>query len=307
MSDCKLTIFTPTKDRGYIIGDCYQSLIEQTYKNFIWLIVDDGSTDNTEEIIGSFIAENKIEIMYIKQKNSGKHVAHNTGVLNCKTDLFVCLDSDDTLAPNAVESIYDNLETVFNDNLLAGIMALKKNRNINTQPLKSCFPTNIERSSIRELYETFHFVGEIFLVFKTNILKQFLFPVFPGEKFVTEAVVYDQISEKYKMLLLNEVLYIYEYLDDGYSKNINLINIQNPHGYMYFYEQRIKMAHGIKNKYDAISRYISACITIKDLSFFWNCNNSFLKIVCIPNGIWLFLKPKIKKQLSKYKLISNSL
>ncbi|WP_419876222.1 glycosyltransferase family 2 protein [Candidatus Pristimantibacillus sp. PTI5] len=298
-----LTIFTPTKNRGYIIHKCYESLCRQSNNDFIWLVVDDGSNDNTEEVINSFISERKIEIVFLRQKNGGKHVAHNTGVLNCKTDIFVCVDSDDYLSDNAVQVIYDNWKEVAEDDSLAGILALKGE--ILNKSSRSCLPKNIERTSIMDLYEKYNFIGETILVFKTSILKQYLFPVFEGEKFVTEAVVYDQISRKYKMKLLNKILYLYEYLDDGYSKNILSFYRENPKGYMFFYKQRIELAKGFKENYNAVSRYIAAFLTIKDITSFRNCEYKFLGIICIPNGVWIYLKPIIKKQLIKYKLMKD--
>uniref|UniRef100_UPI002175FEAF glycosyltransferase family 2 protein n=1 Tax=Bacillus thuringiensis TaxID=1428 RepID=UPI002175FEAF len=200
-----LTIFTPTYNRGYLIQRCYESLCRQSNKNFVWLIVDDGSTDNTEQIINSFIKEKKIKIIYFKQKNSGKQVAHNTGVLMCTTKIFVCVDSDDYLSDNAVQLIYDTWDKIESDRKLAGIIALKGNNF--SEVVGTEMPKNIEKSSIFNLYEKHKFKGDAMLVFKTDILKKHLFPVFEGEKFITEAVVYDQISQKYEMKLLNEVLY----------------------------------------------------------------------------------------------------
>lgn len=227
-----LTIFTPTYNRGYIIRQCYESLCRQSNKNFVWLIVDDGSTDNTEQIINSFINEDKIKIIYFRQKNSGKHVAHNTGVLMCETEIFVCVDSDDYLSDDAVQLIYDTWDKVGNDKSLAGIVALRgKSHN---ELLGTPMPDNIEKSSIFDLYDKYKFKGDTILVFKTDILKKYLFPVFEGEKFVTEAVIYDQISQEYDMALLNRVLYFCEYLDDGYSKNILSIHKKIRKGICFF-------------------------------------------------------------------------
>ena len=97
-----VTIFTPTYNRAYIIGKLYGSLLEQTDRNFEWLIVDDGSTDNTRELIGSFIREDRISIRYFRQENGGKHRAINRGVREAAGELFFIVDSDDQLTPEAV-------------------------------------------------------------------------------------------------------------------------------------------------------------------------------------------------------------
>ena len=104
----EITIFTPTYNRLYSMKRLYRSLINQTNKDFIWLIVDDGSTDKTEEYVREWINNNKIEIRYLYQKNQGKQVAHNLAVENCNTDFFICVDSDDYLTNNAVEIMISN-------------------------------------------------------------------------------------------------------------------------------------------------------------------------------------------------------
>ncbi|PFB95602.1 glycosyl transferase family 2 [Bacillus cereus] len=296
-----LTIFTPTYNRGYLIQQCYESLCRQSNKNFVWLIVDDGSTDNTEQIIDSFIKEEKIKIIYFKQLNSGKQVAHNTGVLMCKTGIFVCLDSDDYLSDDAVQLIYDMWDKVENDRGLAGIVALK-GKNFN-EVVGTQMPDNIEKSSIFDLYDKHKFKGDAMLVFKTEILKKYLFPVFEGEKFITEAVVYDQISQKYEMKLLNRVLYFCEYLDDGYSKNIQLVHQKNPKGYMFFLAERIKNAKDLKSKYKAVAYYIAGCLEINSISSYMNCSYGFLKIISIPKGVLIYIKPRIKRRLVKYNIM----
>ena len=297
----KITIFTPTYNRGYIIRKCYESLCRQSNKNFLWLIVDDGSTDNTEDIVNSFINEGIIQIIYRKQRNSGKHIAHNTGVLMCETEMFVCVDSDDYLSDNAVEIIHEEWARVKTDNSLAGIIALR-GENIQ-QSIGTRMPHNIERSSILNLYEKYKFKGDTILIFKTDILKKHLFPVFEGEKFVTEAVIYDQISQEYDMKLVNEILYLCEYLDDGYSKNILSVHKKNPKGYMFYLTQKVENAKGFKDKYKAVAYYVSGCLGMKSIFYYKNCDYKFLKIIAIPKGILIYIKPIIKSILVKYRLV----
>ncbi|MED4006494.1 glycosyltransferase family 2 protein [Priestia aryabhattai] len=297
----KLTIFTPTYNRGYIIRNCYESLCRQSNKDFLWLIVDDGSTDNTEDIINSFINEDKIKIIYHKQKNSGKHVAHNKGVLMCETEMFVCVDSDDYLSVDAVQIIHETWPNIENDKSLAGIIALRGEDA--QQAIGTRMPRNIERSSILNLYEKYKFKGDTILIFKTAILKKYLFPVFEGEKFVTEAVVYDQISQKYDMKLVDKVLYLCEYLDDGYSKNILSVHKKNPKGYMFYLTQKVENAKKFRDKYKAVAYYIAGCLGIRSIFYYRDCDYKLLKIISIPRGILIYVKPIIKSTLVKYKLV----
>lgn len=296
----KVTVFTPAYNRGYVIQACYDSLCAQTNQNFCWLIVDDGSIDNTEELITSFINENKIQITYLKQKNRGKHIAHNTGVLNCKTEIFVCVDSDDYLASNAIQKIYDSWNEISNSENLAGIVALR-GEDAKT-PLGTWMPTGIAVTSIASLYEKHKFKGDTMLVFKTSILKKYLFPEFHNEKFVTEAVIYDLISQHYNMKLINEILYLCRYLDDGYTRNISSVHKANPKGYMHYLKQKIELANGFRNKFRAVSYYIAGCLLLRDIKYYKICQHNFMKVMALPNATWIFLKPNIKNYLIKSRI-----
>lgn len=296
MSKDKITIFTPTYNRGYILNRCYESLCKQINNNFEWLIVDDGSIDNTEELVNNWIKANKIRIRYIKQENSGKHIAHNKGVLECNTDIFVCVDSDDYLTDNAIDTIYQNWNKVKTNSKLAGIIALRGNEL--REPISTRMPRHVSQSSILDLYNKYKFKGDTMLIFRSEILKKYLFPVFEGEKFVTEAVIYDQISKEYKMILLDEVLYIGEYLEDGYSRNIKSIHRKNPNGYMFYLSSRIDNASSFKEKYIAYSNYLRGMIDIKDFRYAKN-KNKLMLIISVFRAITIYLKSIIKSRLSK--------
>ena len=120
-----VTVFTPTYNRAYTLERLYNSLVEQTNNSFVWLIVDDGSTDNTAQLVNKFIAENKINIQYHCQENAGKSQAHNKGVALCETELFVCVDSDDYLAPNAIERVTHHWNYAKSLENCIGIFALR--------------------------------------------------------------------------------------------------------------------------------------------------------------------------------------
>ena len=196
----RLTVFTPTYNRKGNLKKLYESLLRQTVSDFIWIIVDDGSTDGTEDLVRQWISESKIVIQYHFQDNSGKMIAHNKGVLLSTTELFVCVDSDDYLTDNAVELILKYYECIATDDSLCGIVAYKSIS-------KNQFPRRIESSTLSNLYHC-GFRGETTLVFKTDVLRHYLFPVIEGEKFITEGYVYDQIDDTYKYLVLREILII---------------------------------------------------------------------------------------------------
>lgn len=237
-----LTVFTPAYNRAGEIKTAYDSLKRQTNKGFVWLVVDDGSTDNTAEVVKGFIDEHKVDIKYIRRENGGKMRAHNTGVLNCETELFVCLDSDDHLSDTAVDDILnawrDAGSADASDNEeLAGIIAYK-GENVVKVLYGNTFPKKQgRRVSFRELYRT-GFKGETTLIFRTELLKENLFPEIDGEKYVPEDVVYDRIDEGHVFYLLPRILTICELMSRGLTDRAKELRYEAPTGWFIYYYQR---------------------------------------------------------------------
>lgn len=236
----KLTIFTPTYNRGSYLKKLYLSLCKQNNKNFCWLIVDDGSTDNTKQIVDEFISEKKIDINYVLQPNGGKHVAHNLGVELCKTELFFCVDSDDYLTTNAVQEVLDIWNTLSVNEIekISGIVAYRGTSDMNI--IGTEFPDTLSVSPLNYLYSNGK-KGDTALIYRTEVLRKYPFPVFVGEKFLRENIAYDLIDEKYSLLILRKIIYICEYLDDGLSKNSTKYEMESPNGAaLYRYNEYLK-------------------------------------------------------------------
>lgn len=225
-----LAVFTATYNRAYIISDLYRSLLAQTNQDFCWIVVDDGSTDDTEQLIASFIAENLIPIRYIKQENGGKQRAHNTGVEACNNELFFCVDSDDTLAPTAIEDVLTLWGGVRGRNDVAGVIAMC-GRSEN-DPMGTWIPATLEFTTMWDLYYKCHHKGDVTLIYRTDILREYPFYVEPDEKFIGETYVYHQIDQSYTLAVLHKIIRLSEYLPDGYTKNVRRITRENPKGYM---------------------------------------------------------------------------
>ncbi len=232
----KFTIFTPTFNRGEKLIRLYKSLILLNYKNFEWLIIDDGSFDNTTSIVRNFISENQIKIRYIYQENSGKSCAYNRAILEAESDLFLCIDSDDILKPFSLSILKENWEklTEYELNFCGGMVFLDCDLQDNL--IGSMLPTEKFLSSF-ELYHIYDVIGDKGLAFKTNILKNYSFPCFKDEKFVTEAVLYNRIARKYKLLCINEKLEIRDYQKDGLSAKYSSLLIVNPLGTALYYNE----------------------------------------------------------------------
>ncbi|MBI5997586.1 glycosyltransferase family 2 protein [Clostridium perfringens] len=274
-----LTIFTPTYNRAYIIENLYKSLVLQKNKEFIWLIVDDGSSDNTEMLVKKWIDENKIEIRYIKQKNQGKHIAHNVGVENCETEFFFCVDSDDYLLENAVQDIfYDIKYTEFND--VAGIVSSRIDETGNV--LGSEIKYKVKYSNHNELYEKYKLKGDTALIFKTKVLEKYKFPKIVGEKFIGEDYIYCQIDVNYKLYISPNKYYVCKYLDDGYTKNMfNLIK-KNPKGYTLLKKKKLELSTSLKVKYKSAALYLVGGKLSGNKKIIKESPNKIITILSIP-------------------------
>ena len=256
----KLTICTPTYNRGYILPELYNSLKKQTSMLFEWLIIDDGSTDNTDEIISSWISnENKFSIRYYKKENGGKCSAINYGIDLAQGELFLVIDSDDTVTPDAVENIIALEKTIVNKNKFCGV-SFNLGLSASQTPNK-LFTETYKDATLLERYSEFD--GERAFAFYTEVHKKYKYPVFDNEKFMTEAVVWNRIAnDGYKMRFANDIICIYEYRDDGLTKAGNSIFINNPHGYgLWLKEKDIFMNKSFSDK---LKTYYSFVCELKD-------------------------------------------
>lgn len=241
-----ITVFTPTYNRGYIIKHLYDSLVLQNYKNFEWLVIDDGSTDDTEELFKSFIVEQKLNIHYLKIENGGKHRAINKGVILAQGKYFFIVDSDDYLHNNALERIHFYTKQIEDDKTFAGVCGLKiypNGRKVGGEANYKILDT--DSISFREKYKV---KGDMAEVFKTEILKKYPFPEFKGEKFVSEGLVWSRIAQKYKIRYFFEGIYICDYLPDGLTKSIRMHYRNSPKGTMLLYNEIMKQKRRLKTK-----------------------------------------------------------
>lgn len=248
----KITVFTPTYNRAYTLPKLYESLVGQTCNDFEWLIVDDGSTDNTHELVESWTAEKKIDIRYFKQENSGKSSAHNKGAQLTQTPLFTCVDSDDYLTDDAIEKILLKWNEATDKNI--GILVFRQTTQMKKQA---------GEATLNDAYNKFELSGDTFLIFRTDVVKRFFFPEFEGERFVPEGYLYDLIDTCGTLLILPERLYRGDYLEDGYTKNMAKLLKNNPNGYMAFIEQRLKFDKTFKARCLDTIRYLAMAMVIK--------------------------------------------
>lgn len=226
----KLTIFTPTYNRSHLLYQLFASIKKQAVRDFEWLIVDDGSEDDTENVVRKCQEEADFPIRYIFQKNQGKHVAMNTGAKNASGEFFLTIDSDDEMMDNAIETINSLIPSFLENKNITAIVFPRYS--VKEESTKTNIPVNFSQEILDsvDLKTKFNLTGEFDYVFKTEILRQFPFPYFEGERFMKESVVYKRIDRYYKNLYVNQSIVQGEYLDDGLSSNFRALLENNPRG-----------------------------------------------------------------------------
>lgn len=253
----RLTVFTPTYNRRDLLARVYESLCRQTCNDFEWLIVDDGSTDMTDNYIKQWIDEGRLRIRYYYRENGGKMRAHNMGVQLANTPLFVCLDSDDYFTDTAVEDLLECYDAAYDcmayGKKVGGVVA-HKGRSETELLGKSEFP----QTDLTTLYGLYlkGFSGETTLMYETDVLKQYLFPEIEGEKYVPEDYIYDKIDNVCVLAVLPKIITVCEIVEAGYTDSVARLKKENPKAWYMYYEQRsyITPRSILKCKY--LGRYI---------------------------------------------------
>lgn len=254
----RLTVFTPTYNRRSKLIILYHSLLKQNPEEFIWLIVDDGSTDDTKDLVQLWILEGRIAIEYYYQHNGGKMRAHNKAVKICKTELFICVDSDDHLVNGIISQLIKLWDAHKADSKRIGIIG-KHGISEREAIGKGIFP-NVLYVHFEDLFN--YYEGDTEICFRTDILKQHLFPEIQGEKFITEDYIYLEMNNEY-FILFDNIIAVGIYEADGYTKHMNRITYENPVGCMYYNSQRLKYIKNLKDQIISCSKYVMYSLIAK--------------------------------------------
>lgn len=283
-----LTIITPTYNRREI-ENLWKSLQNQTCGNFEWLVVDDGSTDNTKDFIEQIQAVSNFSVRYIYKENGGKHTALNVGIATIKNELTFIVDSDDCLTPNAVESIYEIHDKYKGREEICGYSFLRMFPNGIVNGKK--FPSDELVGSYIDVRingnDTHSDKAEVFL---TEYLREFPFPEYSGEKFIGEDIVWVRMARKYQMVHINKAIYIGKYLEDGLTNNRRKNNIASPVGCMHRAEEFLKPDINLRYRLKGGLQYIiygrfagmSTRKLIKNSCYRW------VVVPCIIPGLFLY-------------------
>ena len=281
-----LTIFTPAYNRAYTLHLGYEALLRQTSKDFEWLIIDDGSTDNTRELVESWIAENKIPIRYHYQENQGMHGAHNTAYRLINTELNTCIDSDDYMPDDAVEKIIAFWKK-YGSKQVAGIVGL--DADFDGKLIGTPFKENNVPIRLSHFYNQGG-KGDKKYVYRSDIICNYPeYPIFQGEKYVSLGYKYELIEQDYPVLAMNEVLVNVEYRPDGSSLNMYRQYIKNPQGFAFIRKSSMQLAPTAKRRFMEAIHYVSSSLILKNKRFLQESPRKLLTLCAIPFGIAWYL------------------
>lgn len=273
-----ITIATPTYNREYTLTRLYNSLLRQKYNNFKWLVIDDGSTDNTKKLIENFIKEKKIEIIYKYKENGGKMSAINLAHRLCDADYMLTIDSDDMLADDFLTELIKDIDLIQNKEQIAGIVYLTAEQNDSKKIIGTMLPDDKTICKFNEIYDKYKCRGDKCIVWKTEVLKKYYYPIIEGEKFIADAYLMNMISEKYEVMTINKIATLVEYQQDGYSANyFNLVK-KNPKGNALYFKQ----LYSIKRTWYNVYGYILFSIYAKyNFSYIIKNHSAKIKIIIL--------------------------
>lgn len=277
MFNMLITVFTPAYNRARLLPRLYESLCRQTFKDFEWIIVDDGSSDDTSEVISKIQMrrKNSFPIWYFRKANGGKHTAINVGVNASNGKIFLILDSDDLLPDRSLEIIADKYKEIEGNTEFGGIcgyMAHSNGEVIGKPQIEATCNT-------LDLRYKLGVNGDMCEVFRTAVLKEFPFPETIGERFCPEALVWNRIAQRYQLKIFPDIIYIRDYLSGGLTDNIIRMRMESPINSMTTYQELLTYHVPVKIKLRSAINYwrfrmclhqSSAASSIPKLKWYWN-------------------------------------
>ena len=286
-----LTVFTPAYNRAYTLPRTYESMKQQRNTDFIWLVIDDGSTDNTAALVKQWQSEeNGFVIRYIYKENGGMHTAHNTAYELIDTELNTCVDSDDALAPDAVQIIFDAWQKV-KDRNYAGLLAL--DAEFSGKLIGKGFPEGLAETTLGDYYRNGG-KGDKKLILRTDVVRQYPpYPTFEGERFVPLGTLYTMIDRDYTLSVLDEVVCLVEYMPDGSSNNMLRQYYRNPRGFRYGRLIALESPLSMKRRLTLHAHYVAESILAKE-GWMKDSRQKLLTALMTPVGLLLAMYIKYK-------------
>ena len=297
------TVFTPTFNRAYTLDRVFKSLKEQTFRDFEWLIVDDGSTDDTESLVESWRKEVDFPVRYFYQKNSGHQMAFNRGVKEAFGELFLRFDSDDACLPNALECFKNHWDQIPDDvrNSFVGVSSLCQNQH--GKLIGTRFPQDVLNSDLLELKYKYKVTGEKWHLYRTDVLIDYPYP--PVGNYLPTGVFREAIAIKYKTLFINQQLLIYYVMEEGRTDQISK-NWTKKQSVGFAYYHKTILNDQIKWFFHAPKEFFRSAVHYSRFSFLSGKNffqqvrelqnffGIFLWSLTLPIGFCVYCKDNIK-------------
>ena len=243
-----ISIITPTYNRAKLLSKIYQCLLNQKNKDFEWIIVNDGSKDNTDKIVKEYQKKKELNIKYYKKENGGKPSAYNLGVEKSAGELLLCLDDDDLLSKDAIEVILQDYNEIKDNENIAGLVYNIAYIHNKKEIIGTSLPNNIIDTYFN-IYHKYKVQGDKLQVIKSHIAKQFPIPIISGEKFIPEALINNRISLKYSFKYKSNIIRYAEYLPDGYTSNYFKLVKSNPLGNALYFKELYNLDKKLYNVY----------------------------------------------------------
>lgn len=233
-----ITILTPAYNRASLLPRLFDSLLRQTFKDFEWIVVDDGSTDNTHEVVANLKEKcgGAFPIGYVYKANGGKHMAINIGAERARGELLFIADSDDLLTDDALETVANSWHDISDDKSFAGIAGLDITMDTR-EVIGSGLPCERVDANAIDIRYRHHVTGDMKEVFRTEVLREFPFPEFAGERFCPEQLVWFRMARRYRLRYINKPIYIADYQPDGITAGITRARMRNPSASMLTYAE----------------------------------------------------------------------
>lgn len=233
-----ITILTPTYNRASLLPRLFDSLLRQTSKAFEWIVVDDGSTDDTREVVANLKEKcgGAFPMGYVYKANGGKHMAINIGAERARGELLFIADSDDLLIDDALETVANSWHDISDDKSFAGIAGLDITMDTR-EVIGSGLPQEHIDCNAIDIRYRHHVTGDMKEVFRTEVLREFPFPEFAGERFCPEQLVWFRMARRYRLRYINKPIYIADYQPDGITAGITRARMRNPSASMLTYAE----------------------------------------------------------------------
>lgn len=302
---CRFTVFIPTFNRSRILDRTLESVAAQTYRDFEVVIIDDGSEDDTRQLVQRWQKRADFPLRYYWQENQGKFAAHNNAIACASGYFFVLLDSDDTLLPQALERFDFHWRSIPDDqkDLFAGVEGLCLDHN--GKIYGDRFPSDVIDTTYIEIVKKYKISGEKRNALRTDVLRQYPYPIFDGERFIRDDLIWKRMAGRFKLRCFNEPVQIIDHQAEGLSANVMSIRLKNPKGFRYYFLEEINQYSSLTGRYFRFkyhSKFVRYSLHCK-IGFrqqYTEVRSKFYWLISVPRGIIGWLEDKIRMQLKSY-------